>query len=110
MSGAEKKDPPTPAAFALKAIGCAALAGFEVMAFWADPEPGKVIDIRARHPYGPWRALRIFQCNGATCESENGSPMCAPDVARRMRRLLFDRQPRPSQMHLKFAERVERDS
>lgn len=103
-----RREPPPEGArpgflFATRVIRASVLHGFEVMAFWGDGEEEGAITIRARHPYGPWRHVRVFQCSGGMAESENGSPVTAPDIAMRLRRALADR---PPQLHFRFREPV----
>ena len=84
--------------FAARVIRASVLQGFEVMAFW-ESEDGEVA-FQARHPYGPWRGVRVFHSDGCTAESENGSPVTASDVAMRLRRRLTDKR----QLHFRFRE------
>lgn len=78
---------PTVASFACRIAHSKTLKSFEVQAFWCDRE----VKIRARHPYGPWCLLTVFSCDGFTCVSESGAPMCVSDVAFRLRRMMMDK-------------------
>jgi hypothetical protein len=75
----------TPADFVAHVRRARALLGFETRAAWLSETTAT---ITVRHPYGPWCGVTIFNCNGDTCESENGSPMLAPDVVFRLREML----------------------
>lgn len=86
--------------FAVRVIRSSVLQGFEVMAFW-EGDDGEVV-IRARHPYGAWRGVRVQHATSRWAESENGSPVTASDVAMRLRRNLADKP----QLHFRFRERT----
>ena len=77
--------PSTVEGFVNRVVNCKTLKGFVVTVNWLEPT---TIQFLARHPYGSCQGVTIFACNGSTCESESGAPMCVADVAFRLRRAL----------------------
>ena len=80
----------TAATFGLRVARCKTLKGFEVLVFWSHRDESVVI--AARHPYGLWKSVRVTRCSrGVIGFSENNAPMCASDVAFRLRRAIRDK-------------------
>lgn len=76
--------------FAHRVLRCGVLRGLEAAAFWASPG---VLWIQVRHPYGPWKTVRLTGISGGLAKSESGNPVCASDVAVRLKGALKDRRP-----------------
>jgi hypothetical protein len=72
--------------FVSRALGCKTLCGFEVEARWLGPT---TVTILARHPYGQWHGVTVFDCDGERGASENGAPMHHADVAFRLKKLML---------------------
>jgi hypothetical protein len=64
------------------------LRGFEIQVFWYRDR--KIVKLRARHPYGRWHKLNIFDCGESFCTSENGTLMVSADVSHRLKQLMTD--------------------
>jgi len=77
------------AEFGLRVARCRTLRGFEVLVFWT--HKNESVTVSARHPYGDWRTVRVTDCAYDFARSENNAPMCASDVAFRLRQSLRDK-------------------
>ena len=76
--------------FAHRVLRCGVLRGLEAAAFWASPG---VLWIQVRHPYGPWKTVRLTGIVGGLARSEHGTPVTASDIAARLKNALKDRPP-----------------
>jgi hypothetical protein len=71
--------------FPTRVSRCKSLRGLEVETKWLGP---KTVTILARHPYGPWHGVTVFDCDGERGVSENGTPMHHADVAFRLKKMM----------------------
>ena len=81
----------TSSEFFERVKACRALEGLEVEAHVL--ERGSM-QFLARHPYGAWQGIVIFNLKDGVCESETGSKMFHADVAHRLRQLVLDKDER----------------
>ena len=82
------------ATFALRVARSKTLRGFEILVFWTHKNESATI--LARHPYGSWKSVRVTRCShGVIAFSENNAPMCASDVAFRLRKAMLDKGKMP---------------
>ena len=91
--------PSTVEAFVNRVVNCKTLKGFVVTFNRLD---SGTIQFFARHPYGAPQSVTIFGCDGSTCQSESGAPMCVADVAFRLKRALqrgYDYSPNLNRSH-----------
>jgi hypothetical protein len=96
--GAIVKEAPSPQApqelgslldvFAKRVFSCKSLRGLEVSVTHLG---GRGLLFNARHPYGPWFGVTVFECDGIFCQSESGTSLRHADVAYRLKQKVTDK-------------------
>jgi hypothetical protein len=93
LSGRWKPGPRAPKTmsvveFVMRVKACKALVGLEVDTRWLGRG---TVSFLARHPYGPWCGVTLFNLKDGIAESETGAKMFHGDVAHRLRQLVTDK-------------------